>query len=324
MVVTIALAGLAAAWAFAEHEHMHHAGMMMKTAKGVKIELQNDTAAKILTMRLGPLNLPPQISHHAAAQAPDQFFTIPFDGWLTAYHPRLTDDAAQALPGRLLHHVAFYNTRRSDFLCAAKPEHIFGAGSEMSDWLAVPDVGYRVRKGDRIRVSTMFHNPTDTNYPKAYLEVKMEYQPAAAGGSALKNVYPAWFDVKECGDSSYDLKPGKNVTSGEFKLGYSGRLVGVGGHLHDYGHKLQLEDMSRMDTLATLDAKLDPQGRLLSIPVVLFTDRGGYPLSQGQALKVTATYDNPTGKFLPESAMGIVVGYFLPNDDSQMAHLRRK
>jgi hypothetical protein len=35
-----------------------------------------------------------------------------------------------------------------------------------------------------------------------------------------------WFDEKECGDSSYDLKPGSNVTSGEFIRDSSGRLMG--------------------------------------------------------------------------------------------------
>ena len=31
-----------------------------------------------------------------------------------------------------------------------------------------------------------------------------------------------------------------------------------------------------------------------------------------------------TGKLLRDGAMGIVVGYFVPDDDSQMAALRRK
>ncbi len=34
---------------------------------------------------------------------------------------------------------------------------------------------------------------------------------------------------------------------------------------------------------------------------------------------MTASYDNPTGQRLPHGAMGIVVGYFLPDDDARMA-----
>jgi hypothetical protein len=76
--------------------------------------------------------------------------------------------------------------------------------------------------------------------------------------------------------------------------------------------------------VVSLDAKLNDKGELLSIPVVTFFDRGGYKFAAGDQLKISATYDNTTGKLLPDGAMGIVVGYFVPADDSVMAALRRK
>jgi hypothetical protein len=136
-------------------------------------------------------------------------------------------------------------------------------------------------------------------------------------------VYPSWFDVKECGQSGYDLQPGRNVTRGEFTLGFSGKLIGVGGHMHDYGQELMLEDATRHQEVAAMHAQLDAQGRIISIPIVRFTESGGFPLAKGDVVKVTAVYNNPTGKFLPDSAMGIVVGYFLPDQESAFAALRR-
>jgi len=301
-------------------EHMHH--MHMPRATNVKLDVANNEAARVLTVRLGPLNLPANAGMNVA-QAPDLTFAVPFEGWLTGYHPSLVDDAGNPVPGRLLHHVAVYNLARADFLCQAKPEHIFGAGGEMNDWPVTPGVGYRVEKGDQIRVATMFHNPTATAYPKVYLQVKMEYQPAAEGGPQLKSVYPAWIDVKQCGNSSYDLTPGLNVTSGEFTMQFNGVLVGLGGHLHDYGRQLQVVNETRHLDIATLNAKLDPEGRMIGIPIVLFVERGGFPLAKGDVIKVTATYDNPTGKPLPDGAMGIAVGYFLPTYENEMAALRR-
>lgn len=300
-----------------QHEHMQ----MTHHAADAKLTLANDAAAHVLTARLGPLNLPARAGMNVA-QAPDVTLTIPIDGWITAYHPRLTDGAGQTLPPRLLHHVAFYNTERTDLLCPGKPEHIFGAGGEMNDWPATPGVGYRVEKGDHIRIATMVHNESETSYPKVYLEVKMEYQSLGGGGEELKNVYPVWFDVKECGDSAYDLTPGHNVTTGQFTLAYAGKLMGVGGHMHDYGEELRLADMTRNESIATLDAKLDSQGHIVSIPIVRFTNRNGWRLPQGEVIKVTATYNNPTGHALPDGAMGIAVGYFLPNDPSALAALR--
>ena len=76
--------------------------------------------------------------------------------------------------------------------------------------------------------------------------------------------------------------------------------------------------------MATLDAKVDNQGRLLDTPIVMFLDKGGYRFHKGDSLRTTASYDNPTGKLLRWGAMGIVVGYFLPDNDAAMAALRRE
>lgn len=311
---------MCAAGVSAQHEHGHQSAAHQMAA-GVKLE-KIQRAANQMTLRLGPLNLPANSDHNAVAQAPDHYWEVPFDGWLTAYHPAIVGEAGDPIPGRVLHHVAFWNTSRSDFLCPNKEEHIFGAGGEMNDWPELPGFGYRVAKGERIRINTMFHNPTDTSYPRAYLEVRVEYQ-RLGDGPPRKSVYPTWFDVQQCGRSGYDLAPGKNVNTGEFILGFAGTLLGVGGHMHDYGQQLVLANATRNEEVAQLDSQLDEAGRILSMPIATFVDRGGYRLNQGEKIRVTASYDNRAGKPLPEGAMGIVVGYFLPDNDAQMAALKR-
>jgi len=59
------------------------------------------------------------------------------------------------------------------------------------------------------------------------------------------------------------------------------------------------------------------------MPTVLFLDRGGYKFSAGDVLRISATYDNTTGRLLRDGAMGILVGYFVPADNSPFAALRR-
>jgi len=313
-------------------EHMHHhggfmgAGMHHAVAKGIKLEQQLDAATHTVTLREGPFTLPANTDHMKMPQPTDLFWSIPIDGWLLAYTPRLVDASGNSVPGRVLHHVAFWNTSRSDFLCPNKEEHIFGAGSELTNWIEIPGYGYHVQKGDKIRVETMVYNPTPTAYNQVYLEVKMPYADSASANEnpPVKSVYPAWMDVMSCHDSGYDLKPGKNVNTGAVAVKYDGILLGVGGHMHDYAKQIVLEDATRKDTVVTLAAKLDEKGELLSIPVVTFFDKGGYKFSAGDQLKITATYDNPTGKPLPDGAMGIVVGYFVPNNDAPMSALRRR
>jgi hypothetical protein len=306
----------------AQHEH-HPSTSAMKISPQARLEVQNDAVAESLTVRVGPLDLPAKSDHTAVAQAPTFFLEIPFDGWITAYHPRLVQGSGAPVPSRLLHHVAFYNTARPDFLCPNKQEHIFGAGGEMNDWPALPGFGYRVHKGDRIRISTMFHNPTGTSYPKSWLEVKLDYRSAAQGESP-KSMYPAWFDVGECGESSYDLDPGRSLKMGQFQMGFSGWLLGVGGHMHDFGRQLDLFNVTRGEDVAPLKAQLDAVGHIESMPIVRFTDRGGYKLNKGDVLRVSSIYENPRGKPIPDGAMGIVVGYFLPEHDAEVAGLKKQ
>ena len=313
-------------------QHMQHAhqggfmqgGMHHAVAKGVTLDAKVDAATHTVTLRVGPMNLPANTGHMKMPQPPDHVWQIPFDGWLIAYHPKLVDASGNTVPGTLLHHTAFWNESRSDFLCPNKEEHIFGAGSEMTDWAEFPGYGYHVQKGDKILIETMVYNPTPTSYDKVYLEVAIPFQDVTESAAPRKNVYPAWMDVKSCGSSGYDIPAGKSEKSGTVTVKYDGTLLGVGGHLHDYGREVVLQDVTRKETVATLDAKVDDKGLLESVPVKLFVQEGGYKFSAGDVLKTTATYDNPTGKFLRDGAMGIAVGYFVPNDDAKMAALRRK
>ncbi|HEV2287849.1 MAG TPA: hypothetical protein VGR81_02735 [Candidatus Acidoferrales bacterium] len=317
-------------WAQAEQQEVRHHGMMHAmemqhlVSKTAKLSISNNAAAQQMTVRVGPLNLPAHSSHMTVAQPPVFFLTIPFDGWLVAYHPRVIDNHGVPLPNKLLHHTAFYNTARPDFLCHNKDEHIFGAGGEMNDWPAVPGFGYPVRKGDRIRISAMFANPTAKNYPDVFLEVRMDYKISDANQPPLQDVYPAWFDVMGCGDSGYTLPSGESMRTGHFKLRYSGKLLGVGGHLHDYGEWLVLKDTTANITLANLAAKTDLAGHVLAMPVGSFAAQGGVALSKGDVIEVTDAYNNATGNPIDDGAMGIVVGYFLPDDQAALAALRRK
>jgi hypothetical protein len=315
-------------------EHMHQGshnggfmqgGMHHAVAKGVTLDAKMDAATRTITLREGPLTLPAHTSHMKMPQPPDVYWTIPLDGWLLAYTPKLVDANDNAVPGMVLHHTAFWNTNRSDFLCTNKEEHIFGAGGEMTNWMQVPGYGYRVQRDDKIRIETMVHNPTDTSYEKVYLQVRIPYQDAAQDAAAApKSYYPAWMDAKSCGNSGYDLPAGKSDKTGTVAVKYSGLLLGVGGHMHDYAKQIVLQNATRKETIVTLEARLDDQGHLLSMPTVTFFDRGGYRFAADDVLQIEATYDNPTGKLLHDGAMGIVVGYFVPADDTAMAGLRRK
>jgi len=328
-----------------QHSHTHdgfmQGGMHHTIAQGVTFEARSDEKSHTITLRVGPMTLPADTSHMKMPQPPDLVWTIAMTGWLLAYHPKLVDAAGNSVPGVVLHHVAFWNENRSDFICPNKEEHIFGAGGELTDWTQIPGFGYRVETGDQIRIETMIHNPTATSYEKAFLEISIPYLDDATP-APVKNFYPAWMDVASCGNSGYDLPPGPSKKVGSVPVKYSGILLGVGGHMHDYGQQLTLgtpflvesflkdtdggaprtESSLRSKTIAELTAKTDAKGHLLAVPVVTFFQTGGYHIDARQKLTVTATYNNPTGKLLRDGAMGIVVGYFVPQDPAALNSLR--
>jgi len=99
---------------------MHHA-----VAIGVVLDQKVDAATHTITLRVGPMNLPANTSHMKMPQPADLIWTIPVTGWLLSYHRISSTRPATRVPGVVLHHVAFWNENRSDFLCPNKEEHHF-------------------------------------------------------------------------------------------------------------------------------------------------------------------------------------------------------
>jgi hypothetical protein len=216
-----------------QHDSFMQGGMRHAVAPGVLLDQKVDAATHTITLRVGPMNLPANTSHMKMPQPADLIWTIPITGWVLSYHPHLVDASGKAVPGTVLHHVAFWNENRSDFLCPNKEEHIFGAGGELTDWAQIPGYGYRVQQNDRIRVETMIHNPTGIPYDKAFLQIEIGYLDDASP-APVKNFYPAWMDVASCGNSGYDLPAGPSEKSGTVGVKYEGVLLGVGGHMHNF------------------------------------------------------------------------------------------
>ena len=309
-------------WAATEHVNVAQAGNVHRSARqgDVKVELRDDVAQGVLTIRIGPMNLPAHMPHR---YLPDLFMPVPFDAWFIAYHSGLLDEQEQFLPRNLLHHLVLFNSTARDMICEENKEVLFAAGSELTIYPEVPGMGYRVKEGNRIKIQTMVANPTNTAYPRAFLEVQVKYK-RSSELPPLKDVYPALFYIGQCrGNPLYDLKPGRNMQLSVVEVRYAGKLITAGGHMHDYALELKLENVTKREEILTLKPQLDAEGRLLSMPQVSFTDSGGYKLDRGDIVKLTAIYDNPTGKRLRMAGMAVIIGAFLPDNGEELAAAKR-
>src|SRR5439155_482732 len=65
--------------------------------------------------------------------------------------------------------------------------------------------------------------------------------------------------VDESGNSVYDLPPGPSKKVGSVAVKYSGILLGVGGHMHDYGQQLTLEAAAASAAKQSASSVPDPQ-----------------------------------------------------------------
>jgi hypothetical protein len=190
---------------------------------------------------------------------------------------------------------------------------VAAAGQETAPALLPRMIGLRVRKGEEFLFSSMLHNPTPRAYTGAIIRVRMPYT-AADTWLPPFSAFPFYLDVMPpAGEThAYDLPPGRSEKSWEGRPALAGRILGVGGHLHQYGVALILEDLTAGKVIWKAEPILDEAGELVGMPIKKFFWRLGVPLRTDHTYRLTAIYDNPTGETIPDGAMGTLGGVFLP------------
>jgi hypothetical protein len=103
--------------------------------------------------------------------------------------------------------------------------------------------------------------------------------------------------------------------SQEWRPAIGGRVLALGGHLHDGGVSVRLEDVARGELLWTGQAEYDASGALTGVSRSVFAR--GFRMDPEREYRITATYDNPSDVAIP-GAMGHVAGLFLPDDIEDM------
>jgi hypothetical protein len=94
-------------------------------------------------------------------------------------------------------------------------------------------------------------------------------------------------------------------------------VLGIGGHLHDYGVRVRLEDAETGKVITVVEATRDSTGKVSKVSQRLFGVSGeGLKLKANHPYRVVGVYDNPTGKTLVRGAMAHMAGLFVPDDIS--------
>jgi len=288
------------------------------------IDIRVDSAHSRIIVTAGPFNLPamdPRMD--MAGMAPNDVmpFAWPVDGYLRGFSVRMRNAAGDSLPREILHHLIGVNFDRRQLVYPAV-ERLFGWGAETDPVELPASMGVPMHIGDKLGMYAMFHNETGKDIGAAYLEVTLLYTPAK--GHDVLPVMPFYVDVNNHigGVTTFDVPPGKSTHSYEFELPIAGKLVGIGGHLHDYGSSLELEDAASGKVLARLKARRDHDGRVEGVGRFIFGfNSDALTLQAHHPYRVVAEYDNPTKETFKDGGMGHINGAFVPADGATWPRL---
>jgi len=283
-----------------------------------KVEVAIDSSRHQVVITAGPFDLPDMSGHadHSMSHdTPVQRFDWPVDGWFRGFAIEVLDSAGGQLPRRLMHHLIMINYDRRQLIYPAA-ERLWGAGVETGSAELPRTIGVPLKPGTGLGLYIAWHNQTGQELPRVKLRMTMEWMPRNQMPRPV-DVLPVYFDVNLTvgGANEFDIPPGRSEQTHEFVVPTEGRILGVSGHLHQYGKEVRLEDVASGKVLARVAAVQRPDGSVRKMERHLFGVSGaGLKLRAGRRYRVVAVYDNPTGETLIKGAMGSMVGIFAPSD----------
>jgi len=148
--------------------------------------------------------------------------------------------------GAMLHHFVIFNGARNDITCPIFQvvnlgDRFFASGNERTV-MDLPDgYGYFIPSA----------NPPDTNWDinlhihnvgalsRSYrVAVTFTWQPAADN---LHDVTSLWLDENNCSTSTYPVPAGYHDAHTDWNSSVEGRVITIGGHVHDFGISVATE-----------------------------------------------------------------------------------
>ena len=292
-------------------------------AQAPSVTMAVDSSRKELTITAGPYDLPnmPAMDDHAmmdlgtSHDTPVQQFEWPIDGWFRGFRLELADQAGNPVPRDVIHHMIMVNFSRRQLVYPAV-ERLMGAGTETGDLSVPKTIGVPMTPGMKLGMYVAWHNDTGKDINGVFLKIVMMWTPKNQNPPPV-NSLPIYMDVNLTvgGTNTFDVPPGVSEKAHEFTLPVSGRVLGIGGHLHDYGVRVRLEDAETGKIITVVEATRDSAGKVQKVSQRLFGVSGeGLKMKANHRYRVVGVYDNPTGKTLVRGAMAHMAGLFVPDD----------
>jgi len=267
-----------------------------------------------LIMELPAVDLPASTMVDQAASVGE----FPVNGSLYAFHAEIVDDHGRRLSNDLLHHMNVMDpSERELFLPISR--RLLASGKETGEirfpWLLF---GARVRAGERILANAMLHNPTDVSYHGVRVRLVLSYVPDNRPWP-LFSVVPWQLDVAfPVGDKTFDLPPGRSERAYEGSPAVPGKIIIIGGHVHDYATTIEFWDATTGKLLWHGEPAVPAPGQPAVVPPgkMYSLTRIGLPVTPTHRYRVRVVYNNTSGHAIPVGGMGVIGGLFRPDKDA--------
>lgn len=232
--------------------------------------------------------------------------SFPEDGWVIGFVPEVI-----GAPHQVLHHMDLFNTSSLSRFCrdsdyagnVGQGDVMFASGKELTKAVMPLGYGYAVDKGDDINYYVMYHNETPVARNGVTMRVTLWYLPQI--DADLLSVYPLYLDVLgSCDAGDYYVSPGEERVD-TMKVGHivqeDGKVVLMGGHLHDFGKALEVT--LNGNSIHRFIPDRDASSRMLSISPVVPLD---FFVSVGDVLGLESLYHNTSPNSIDAMAQALL------------------
>lgn len=267
-----------------------------------------------LEVVVGPVALEPNLPHY---RVPVQVMRWPHDGSLKGYSWAMVDADGDTLPTGTLHHLGIIDPGRRH-LFSPIAQRLVSAGDETEEQRLPSLLGVPMTADAPLLVIGMFANPTDRRVDEASLRIQLHYERAGEGLLPRFSVRPFYMDVMgPVGPKSFSVPPGRTVKSWEGSPAVNARILGIGGHGHDFARRLTLLDATSGDTVWSAVPEAREDGHVVDVPEETFVWTAGRAIRADRAYRAEIVYENPTDGPAPHGGMGVVAGVvWVPDEDA--------
>ncbi len=267
---------------------------------------------------IGPVDLAAAGAH---IRLPMQWAKVPFDAYMHGFEWEIRSGDGEMLPPDLLHHINLIDPDNRE-LFSPISRRILAAGRETQKEEIPSILGYPLEKDGRILIATMFGNPLDEDYEDVYLHFKILYSRADEGLISPRAVYPFYVDVMGFTDvKDFEVPPGHTERRYRVRPAVDARILGIGGHVHDYATELRFEDVTTGDVLWRAEPDVNESGRVVGLPSSKFLLQLGKKIYQDHEYEIIVEYENPLDIPAPDMGMGALGGVVtLTGDDEWPAY----